>query len=144
MPDPRLAIKAPDWTKKANQQVIDDGSRPVLTVPGRRSGKPRQTPLTVHQVAGRRYLVAGFPAANWIRNVRAAGRGTLTIDGTTEPVQLVEINPEDATTVLRELPRTTPEGVQMMLDIGLIFQPTPDAIADLAGICPVFRIDRDQ
>jgi deazaflavin-dependent oxidoreductase (nitroreductase family) len=144
MPDPRLSIKPPAWVRSANEQVLDDGSRPVLTVAGRRSGDPRRTPLTVHEVAGQRYLVGGFPAADWIRNVRAAGQGTLTIAGTAEDVRLVEIDPEDAAAVLRECPRITPEGVQMMLDVGLISEPTPDAVAALAGICPVFRMDPDR
>jgi deazaflavin-dependent oxidoreductase (nitroreductase family) len=144
MSDSRFSITAPDWAKNANEQVLEEGSRPVLTVPGRRSGTPRRTPLTVHEVDGRRYLIGGFPAADWIRNVRAAGRGTLTVDGTTEPIRLTEIAPADAASVLRECPRTTPEGVQMMLDVGLISEPTPEAIAELAGICPAFRIDPDQ
>lgn len=108
MPDPRLSIKAPEWFKSANEQVIGEGSRTVLTVPGRRSGALRSTPLTVHEADGQQYLIGGFPADDWIRNVRAAGQGTLRTDNDIEAVRLVEIDPPDAGTVLRECPRTTP------------------------------------
>ena len=50
----------------------------VLTVPGRKSGTPRSTPVTPMTVDGKRYVVAGFPGADWVRNVRAAGEVTLT------------------------------------------------------------------
>ena len=33
----------------------------VLTVPGRKSGKPRSTPITVFSVEGKRYVLGGFP-----------------------------------------------------------------------------------
>jgi hypothetical protein len=37
---------------------------PVLTVPGRKSGKPRSTPLSVLDHEGQRYLLEGFPGAD--------------------------------------------------------------------------------
>lgn len=141
MPDPRLSIKPPAWVKSANEQVMQDGSRTVLTVQGRRSGALRRTPLTVHQVGGQRYLIGGLPAADWIRNVRITKQGTLTTSDETEVVRLVELDPAEAGPILRECPRTTPEGVQMMLDVGLISAPTPEELTGLAGVCPVFRID---
>ncbi len=50
----------------------------VLTVPGRKSGKPRSTPVTPMTLGGKQYVVAGFPDADWVKNVRAAGEVTLT------------------------------------------------------------------
>jgi F420H(2)-dependent quinone reductase len=35
----------------------------VLTVPGRKSGKPRSTPITPMVVDGERYVVNGYPGA---------------------------------------------------------------------------------
>ena len=49
----------------------------VLTVPGRKSGKPRSTPVTPMTVDGREYIVGGLPGSDWAANARAAGEGTL-------------------------------------------------------------------
>ena len=46
----------------------------VLTVPGRKTGKPRSTPITPMHMDGKRYVVNGYPGADWVRNVRAAER----------------------------------------------------------------------
>src|SRR5438045_348774 len=46
------------------------GSRVLETV-GRTTGKPRQTPVNVLTLDGRRYLVAPRGEAQWVRNVRA-------------------------------------------------------------------------
>ena len=145
MTDPRLAIKPPEWIKGMNEQLMQDGNVPldVLLVPGRRTGVPRSTPLTVAELDGRRYVLGGFPAADWIKNVRAAGGGTLAAhDGTTEAVRLVEVDDDEALPVLRAWPHVTPDGVGMMRDAGVVVDVTPDALADVVGICPVFRVER--
>jgi deazaflavin-dependent oxidoreductase (nitroreductase family) len=54
----------------------------VLTVPGRRSGKPRSTLVTPMSCGGRRYVVSGFAGADWRLNIRAAGEVTLQRGGT--------------------------------------------------------------
>lgn len=149
MTDPHT-IKAPAGLKELNEELMEqqrDGTLPfdlpVLTVPGRRSGTPRHTPLTVLDRAGERYVLAGFPAADWIRNLRAAdGFAVLRTGGVDEPVRLVELSPADAVPVLREWPGQSPSGVEMMRDAGVVDDVTPDALAKAAGICPVFRIDR--
>jgi deazaflavin-dependent oxidoreductase (nitroreductase family) len=113
----------------------------VLVVPGRRSGLPRRTPLTVYERGAERFVLGGFPAADWIRNVRAAGgRAVLETGGVAEPVRLVELSPAEAEPVLREWPQVSPDGVGMMRDAGVVSDTTPDALAGAAGICPVFRV----
>jgi deazaflavin-dependent oxidoreductase (nitroreductase family) len=141
-------IKPPHWLKDMNAGLMEqqrlgtlDFDLPVLTVPGRRSGTPRHTPLTVLELGGERFVLGGFPAADWIRNVRAAGRGTLTVGGRAERVRLVELDPAAAVPVLRAWPAATPEGVEMMRDAGVVTDTTPDALAEAAGICPVFRVE---
>lgn len=143
MTDPRHAIRPPDWIKEMNEQLVRDGvPLDVLTVSGRRSGTPRSTPLTVADLDGRRYVLGGFPAADWIRNVRAAGAGTLaTHDGKVEQVRLVEVDDAEALTVLRAWPGVTPDGAGMMRDAGVVTDTTPDAMAEAVGICPVFRVE---
>ena len=66
--------RAPHWLKPINKiymvllrrGVTFGAEHPVvLTVAGRRSGKPRSTPVTPMAVGGYRYVVAVFPAADW-------------------------------------------------------------------------------
>ncbi|MCO1655310.1 nitroreductase family deazaflavin-dependent oxidoreductase [Pseudonocardia humida] len=143
-------IKPPAGLKEMNEDLMAQQRRgtlgfdlPVLTVPGRRTGTPRHTPLTVLERDGQRFVLGGFPGADWIRNVRAAGRGTLTVGDVVERVRLVELDPAEAKPVLREWPATTPDGVQMMLDAGVVTDTTPDALEAVAGICPVFRVEAE-
>ena len=49
----------------------------LLTVPGRRSGRPRSTPVTLVEEDGQRWLVASGPAG-WVTNARAAGQVELS------------------------------------------------------------------
>jgi deazaflavin-dependent oxidoreductase (nitroreductase family) len=65
----------------------------VLRVPGRRSGQPRSVPLgRPFDLDGVRYLVAGGGETQWVRNLRAAGRGELRLRGTTTPFRAVELD----------------------------------------------------
>jgi deazaflavin-dependent oxidoreductase (nitroreductase family) len=142
-------IKPPSWLKDLNEDLMEQqrlgtgmADLPVLTVPGRRSGQPRRTPLTVLDLDGQRYLLGGFPGADWVQNVRAAGAGTLSVGSEHERVKLVELAPADALPVLRAWPAATPDGAEMMRDAGVIADVTPEAFEAVAGICPVFRVER--
>ncbi|BBG02339.1 MULTISPECIES: nitroreductase/quinone reductase family protein [Pseudonocardia] len=149
--DPRSRIRAPHELKEMNEQLLAQREAgelpfelPVLTVPGRRSGRPRATPLTVYERDGVRFVVGGFPAADWIANVRAAaGHATLSSGNppTTEAVVLTEVPIDEARPVLAAWPEVTPDGVEAMVASGVATAPTPEALADLAGTCPVFRIE---
>ena len=72
----------PRWLRTANRAVsvmsrfgFTGGPVCVLTVPGRRTGTPLSTPVSLLTVGGRRYVVAGVPDSDWARNARAAGNG---------------------------------------------------------------------
>jgi deazaflavin-dependent oxidoreductase (nitroreductase family) len=113
----------------------------ILTVPGRKSGKPHSTPVTPLTVDGERYVVNGYPGADWVHNVRVAGEVTLTQGRRTERVRMVEMSPTDARPVLRAFPAAVPTGVELMKRVGLLAEGTPDEMQTLAGRCPVFRLD---
>lgn len=75
----------PRWLKPMNRFMmavqklgLHTGPAYVLTVPGRKSGKPRSTPMTPFSYDGGLYTVAGYPGADWARNAKAAGTGTLS------------------------------------------------------------------
>ncbi|MEU6136992.1 nitroreductase/quinone reductase family protein [Nocardioides sp. NPDC047086] len=139
----------PRWLKPMNKVFVTLSRTglgmkelPVLTVPGRTSGKPRSTPLSVLDLDGRRYLLEGFPGADWARNVRAAsGRATLRVGRSTEAVSLVEVEGDEALTVLRLWPERMADGARIMADAGVVTAVTPEAFEAVAGRCAVFRIE---
>jgi deazaflavin-dependent oxidoreductase (nitroreductase family) len=68
------------------------GGTLVLTVAGRASGQPRAVPLgRPFDLGGVRYLVGGGGETQWVRNLRAAGRGQLRFHGLTTPFRAIEI-----------------------------------------------------
>lgn len=143
-------IRGPWWLKYVNIVMIGlhrlgvgfGGKGPVvLTVAGRKSGKPRSTPVTPMSVDGRRYIVGGLPGSDWAANARAAGEATLRIGRNTERVRLVEMSVEEARPLLREFPIRVPTGVGFIKNAGLVTGANPDEFEALAGRCPVFRLD---
>ncbi len=144
MSDPR----PPRWLKPMNKFMmavqrlgIPTGPAWVLTVPGRKSGQPRSTPMTPFEYRGGLYTVAGFPGADWARNARAAGAGTLSRGRKSLRVKIVELSADEARPVLREFPAKVPVGVGFGKRSGLVREGTPDEFGALAGRCPVFRFD---
>ena len=143
-------VKPPWWLKPANKVFIQmsrlglsfGGESPVvLTVKGRKSGRDRSTPVTPMTVNGNQYVVAGFPGADWVANVRAAGQVTLTRGRRARRVQMVELSAEDARPFLRAFPTEVPTGVGFMKRSGLVTEGRPDEFEALAGRCAVFRLD---
>lgn len=144
-------IRPPWWLKPLNKVFmammrlglpISGKELPlVLTVPGRTSGRPRSTPITPMYVDDKRYVVGGFPGADWVKNARAAETATLTSGKASETVRMVELSPEAARPLLRQFPILVPSGVSFMKRCGLVTDATPDEFEALAGRCAVFRFD---
>ena len=120
---------------------IPTGPAMVLTVPGRKTGRPRSTPMTPFEHDGGLYVVAGYPGADWASNARAAGAGTLSRGRKSRPVRIVELSPTDAGPVLRSFAKKVPVGVGFAKRAGLVREGTPDEFAALAGRLSVFRFD---
>lgn len=119
------------------------GTMRVLSVPGRRTGKLRTTPVSPLTVDGHDYVVAGFEAADWVKNARMAGWGVLAKGRRRRKVRLVELPAERRADVLRAFPREVPHGVQFFVRTGIVDGPDPEAFAAAASRCPVFRIEPD-
>ncbi|HET9875084.1 MAG TPA: deazaflavin-dependent nitroreductase [Mycobacterium sp.] len=137
----------PGWLKPMNKVMIamqklgiTAGPVTVLTVPGRKSGRPRSTPMTPFMYGGRPHGVA-FPGADWGSNARAAGVGTFTRGRNSRRVQIVELTPREARPVLRVFHAEVPIGVGFLKRSGLVRDGTPDEVAALAGRVAVFRFD---
>src|SRR4029078_9829963 len=106
----------------------------VLTIAGRRTGAPRRLPVSVMRWEGQRYLLAGYPDAEWPRNVRAAGGGAdPTRARGVESIRLSELDAAAAEPILRAWPARIPKGAKIMLDAGGVPDVTPGAVAALSG-----------
>jgi deazaflavin-dependent oxidoreductase (nitroreductase family) len=91
----------------------------LLTVPGRTSGRPRSTPVTLIENGGR-WLVAPYGEVGWVRNARAAGEVTLARRGRTERLRIEEATPEQAAPVLKRY-------LRMAVVVRPFFDVRPDA-----------------
>lgn len=144
-------IKPPWWLKPMNKVFmgmlrlglpISGKEGPVvLTVTGRKSGQPRSTPVTPMYIDGKRYVVGGFPGADWVRNARANPEATVAQGRRTERVRMVELPVDEARPLLRQFPILVPTGVGFMKRSGMVTEGRPDEFEALAGRCAVFRFD---
>lgn len=142
---PRLPL----WLKAANRLIIAlnrlgvvIGTQHVLTIPGRKTGKLRSTPVSVLMVGGTRYIVT-VTQTDWAKNARAAGWGYLGRGRMTERVALFELPVAERGPILREFPRQVPHGVQYFERM-LGLPNDPEAFAAAAPRCPVFRVDHAE
>jgi deazaflavin-dependent oxidoreductase (nitroreductase family) len=116
------------------------GPMALLTVPGRKSGELRTTPIAIDEVDGQRWLIAPFGHVNWVRNLRAAGGGTITRRGRTERIVAIELSSKDAAPVLKSAITRGPSFIKSYFDV------TPESSVEEfereASRHPVFRLDR--
>jgi deazaflavin-dependent oxidoreductase (nitroreductase family) len=76
------------------------GSR-VLEVRGRKSGEWRRTPVNLLTHEGDRYLVAPRGHTQWVKNLRASGRGRLVLGRRSEGFTAAEVGEEEKPALLR-------------------------------------------
>jgi deazaflavin-dependent oxidoreductase (nitroreductase family) len=109
----------------------------LLSVRGRRTGRTYETPVSVVERDGQRWLVAPFGERNWVKNARAAGFVELRRGRRTERVRVEDVPPCDRAPILHvylgQVPFTRsffdlPPGAPV------------DAFAAEASRHPVFRI----
>ena len=79
------------------------GPNALLTVAGRKSGEPRTTPVALIEIGGRRWLCGTFGETNWVRNLRAAGRATVTVGNRRQEVTATELSRAEAATFFAEV-----------------------------------------
>lgn len=91
------------------------GPNRLVTVAGRKSGLPRTTPLAVIEVGDRRWVWAPWGEVNWVKNLRAAGRATITKREASEEVTATELDPAERVEFFRDVlgpkARSIPFGV---------------------------------
>jgi len=106
------------------------GIAAVLEVPGRRTGIPVQVTLIQWEVDGTVYLMSHYGPTNWVRNLRAAGRGELRHKGRTVAVTAIEVEGAERDRVIAAFQAKTPKPFRRD------FEQRPDA-ADH----PTFRLE---
>ena len=146
--------KLPRWLKPMNLMIVALqrrglalGPTRVLSVPGRKSGRLRTTPVSPLVVGGQRYVVGGSAQADWVRNARAAGWGVLAHGREEERLRLVELPVEERAPVLQEFPKKVPGGIpffRSMYGLPKEKEALPEAFAALAPRCTVFRLEEEQ
>ncbi len=119
------ARRVPAWvpvfnplTKTLLGAGVPLGPNAILTVRGRKTGTPRTTPVAIIEAEGRRWIWAPWGEAHWVRNLRAAGRATMTVRGRREEVRAVELDPAERIAFFRDtlgpLARRMRFGVQFL------------------------------
>ncbi len=124
------------------------GPTTLLTVRGRKSGRPRTTPVGFLERDGRRYVFGTFGDVDWTRNLRAAGEAVVGRGWRRKSVSAVELrNLEEKALVLKDVlaPFLASRMGSRMLRMGydLTKDSTTDDYVREAGSHPGFEL-RDK
>jgi deazaflavin-dependent oxidoreductase (nitroreductase family) len=79
------------------------GANGLVTIRGRTSGLPRTNPVAIIGSEGRRWIWAPWGEVHWVRNLRAAGRATITIRRREEEVRATELNAQERVEFFRDV-----------------------------------------
>ncbi len=78
------------------------GFNRLVTIRGRKTGLPRTAALAVIRIEGRRWVWAPWGDVQWVQNLRAARRATITERGRTEDVRAIELDPTERVGFFRD------------------------------------------
>jgi deazaflavin-dependent oxidoreductase (nitroreductase family) len=79
------------------------GPQALLTVPGRKTGLPRTTPIALNTCDSGWQLVSVYGEVDWVKNLRAAGAALVTRRLRKVPVVVHELEAHQAAPILRDL-----------------------------------------
>ncbi len=118
--------------------TLTEGMGPVhmLSVPGRSSGELRSTPVSPVEFDQRRWIVAGWAQADWVKNLRASGWAVLTKGHRAERITVSELAADNRAPILRAF--AAERGG--MGAFGLSADASLEQFAALADRQPVFEI----
>jgi deazaflavin-dependent oxidoreductase (nitroreductase family) len=115
----------------------------VLTVVGRSSGIPRQTIVNLLTVDGTRYLVAPRGNTQWVRNIRVAQSGTLSVGKREERFSAVEVDDVAKPPILRAYLKRWGWEVGKFFE-GVDRHADDATLIEIAPGFPVFRVKTDS
>lgn len=87
---------------------IGPSQRYLLTVPGRKTGAPHTTPVSLVIDGPARYLVAPYGEVGWVRNARSARLVTLARGGRSDQFTLTALDPAQGGPVLSRYVKLEP------------------------------------
>ena len=94
------------------------GPNGLVTIRGRKTGLPRTTALAIIEVSGRRWVWSPWGEVQWVRNLRAARRATVTVRHRKEELRTTELDPAERVVFFRDrlgpLARGIPFGVSFI------------------------------
>jgi deazaflavin-dependent oxidoreductase (nitroreductase family) len=79
------------------------GFNRLVTIRGRKSGLPRTAAIAVIEVSGRRWVWAPWGDVHWVRNLRAAGRATISLRDGNEEVTATELDATERVAFFRDV-----------------------------------------
>jgi deazaflavin-dependent oxidoreductase (nitroreductase family) len=143
-----MTAPLPRWLKPVNRVIvflqrlgIAFFSFHLISVPGRRTGRLRTTPVSPFSVDGQRYIVS-IGQTEWVRNARAAGWGILARGRSRQRVHLTEVPGAERERIVRQFPVQIPHGVPFLVRVGAVEPPgDPDAFAAAGPRLAVFRAE---
>jgi deazaflavin-dependent oxidoreductase (nitroreductase family) len=123
------------------------GFNGLITIRGRRSGAPRTTPVAIIDVSGRRWIWAPWGEVNWVLNLRAAGRATITMRRRDEEVRATELDPEERVGFFRDvmapLARSIPFGMTFIRIVDGVDLNDPMDASDRGRVFELQAVDID-
>jgi deazaflavin-dependent oxidoreductase (nitroreductase family) len=88
--------------KTVIQLGIGPSQMHLLTVTGRKSGKPYTTPVSLVIQNDARFLVSPYGEINWVRNARATGTVTISRGRRTETLRIKELDATASAPILKQ------------------------------------------
>ena len=106
-----LPTMPPRWVFSAFNRIttflmaigVPMGFNGLITIRGRKSGLPRTTPVAIIEVSGRRWVWAPWGDVQWVRNLRAAGRATITVRRHKDDVRASELDQPERVAFFRDI-----------------------------------------
>jgi deazaflavin-dependent oxidoreductase (nitroreductase family) len=121
------------------------GPMMLLTVRGRKTGKPRTIPVDLHEHDGRRFLIATHGEGNWVYNLRATGEGILSLGRNSQVFTALELPPEAGGHVIKEVlgPLLASQGIRglaLRQQFGVTLDSPLNDFINTARSHPVFEL----
>jgi deazaflavin-dependent oxidoreductase (nitroreductase family) len=122
------------------------GPMMLLTVRGRKTGEPRTIPVDLYERDGRHFLIATHGGGNWVRNLRMARTGILSLGRHHQPFTTTELAPEVAGPVIQEFlgPLLALQGIRgnmLRQHLGVRADSSLDEFITVAKTHAVFELD---
>ena len=114
----------------------------VLRVTGRTSGREYDVPVRVTVWEGQRYVLSMLGEAQWVKNLRAASEAQIVVGKRVETVHTHELVGDEKAAFLTWYCQHPEYAMRARFALKADTQHlTPEEVARLAGLFPVFRLE---